>query len=103
MLLFWMHICSPECWIHTSSLHRATTLQHSIFKNNKVLSEGVREGQHLYHIQCNMPYFKQATITHAFPNLETRHQKLGHVNYASIVKMANKGTATGMPTDLSTL
>src|SRR5882724_8949514 len=26
MPLFWMHICSPECWIHTSSLHRDSTL-----------------------------------------------------------------------------
>ena len=31
MPLFWMHICSPECWIHTSSLHRASTLQYSVF------------------------------------------------------------------------
>ena len=29
MSLFWMHICSPECWIHTSSLHRASTLQYN--------------------------------------------------------------------------
>src|SRR5882724_13320181 len=30
MPLFWMHICSPACWIHTNSLHRASTLQYSM-------------------------------------------------------------------------
>jgi hypothetical protein len=42
-------------------------------------------------------------ITRATPDLLTWHKWLGHVNYASIVSMAKKELASGMPIDLSAL
>ena len=37
------------------------------------------------------------------PSLETWHCRLGHVNYATIVDMAQKGLVTGMCINMSTL
>jgi len=42
-----------------------------VLRNNKVLAKGIREGKHLYHLQCNAPHFECATIACAVPNLET--------------------------------
>ena len=39
----------------------------------------------------------------AIPDLETWHQCLGHVNYDSIIQMAEKRLAKGMPTSLAYL
>ena len=42
-------------------------------------------------------------MARAVPTLDTWHRRLGHVNYSSIVKMAERQLATGMPTSLSYL
>ena len=42
-------------------------------------------------------------MAHAIPTLDTWHRYLGHINYSSIVKIAERQLATGMPTSLSYL
>ena len=42
-------------------------------------------------------------IARATPDLETWHRHLGHVNHDSIIQMAEKKLATGMPTSLAYL
>ena len=74
-----------------------------VLRNNKTLAKGIRRGKNLYHLQCNTPTFKHASIAQAVPTLETWHRRLGHVNYTSIIQMAWDGVAVGMPTDLSTI
>ena len=44
---------------------------------------------------------EHAHFSKAATDLETWHRRLGHVSYASILHMANKGMALGMPTNLS--
>jgi len=45
-----------------------------VLRNSKVLAKGIREGKHMYHLQCNTPLFEHAVIAHAIPTLETWHQ-----------------------------
>ena len=58
-----------------------------VLRNNNVLAEGIREGKHLYHLQCDTLHFEHAAIAHAIPNLETWHQCLSHVNYTSCLSI----------------
>ena len=62
----------------------------------------MRQGTGLY--QLTKPVtVEHINIAHAIPDLETWHQRLGHVNYDSIIQMAEKGLAKGMPTSLAYL
>jgi len=47
------------------------TLCCQVLRNNKVLAEGIREGKHLYHLQCDTPHFECTAIACNVPNLET--------------------------------
>ena len=49
------------------------------------------------------PTVECINIARAAAMLDTWHQRLGHVNYTSIVKMAEKKLVIGMPTSLSYL
>ena len=65
---------------------------------------GNQKGQGLYHLAGDNPKADEhAFILHASPDLATWHRCLGHINYASIIRMAKKCFAIGMPVDLSTL
>ena len=74
----------------------------SITRGTRTLAQGTRAGTGLYQLS------DKATVEHLLhartaPDLETWHRRLGHVNYSSIIRMAEKNLVTGMPTNLSNL
>ena len=74
----------------------------SIIQGSRTIAQGTRTGNGLYHLSDKI------TVEHllhvrAAPDLETWHRRLGHVNYSSIIHMAEKSLVTGMPTNLSNL
>ena len=71
--------------------------------NGKIMARGVHEERSLYKLQGDINTVEQANIAQATPSLETWHCRLGHVNYATFVDMAQRGLVTGMCIDLSTL
>jgi GAG-pre-integrase domain/Integrase core domain len=68
---------------------------------NEVL-RGVRKSDGLYLIPSN-PKHEYENLARAPADLQTWHGRLGHVSYPSIINMAKKNMAIGMPTDLSTM
>jgi len=47
-----------------------------VLRNNKVLAEGIREGKHLYHLQCDTSHFEHAAIARNVPNCHDPFPKL---------------------------
>ena len=73
-------------------------------KLGKTVADGTRKGNRLYYFTGHDPkIIERALISCASPDLATWHRRLGHINYASIIRMAKKSLAIGMPVDLSTL
>src|SRR6266481_2098 len=73
-------------------------------KSGRTIADGARKGNGLYYISGGDPkIIEHRLIAHASPDLATWHRRLGHVNYASIIRMAKKSFATGMPVNLSML
>jgi len=73
-------------------------------KSGKAIADGTRKGNGLHYFAGSDPRIvERAFISHTSPDLVTWHQHLGHINYTSIICMAKKSLATGMPVDLSTL
>jgi transposase InsO family protein len=64
---------------------------------------GTRACGGLYFVPTASSAHAYANLARAPASLETWHKRLGHVNYPSIIAMAKKGMATGMPTDLSSM
>ena len=73
-------------------------------KSGKSIADGTRKGNGLYYFAGHSPkIIEHVLISHASPDLATWHCCLGHINYASIICMAKKSLAIGMPVDLSSL
>src|SRR5882724_10402975 len=68
----------------------------------QTIDDGTWKGQGLYYLAGNNPN-EWAFISHASPDLAAWHRCLGHINYTSIILMAKKSFAIGMPVNLSTL
>jgi hypothetical protein len=85
----------------SSLFHRMTcTLMHG----SKTIATGTHTGRSLYSLgKSHHCIIKHTNIACAAPYLETWHKRLSHISYSSIIKMADKQLATGMPTILSTL
>jgi hypothetical protein len=76
----------------------------SLMRGSKTIATGTRTSISLYSLnESHHHIIECANIAHTAPDLEMWHKRLGHVNYASIIKMEDKRLATGMPTNLSTL
>jgi len=76
----------------------------SLICGSKNIAPRTRTGISLYSLnESHYCIIKRANIACMAPDLETWHKRLGHVNYVSIIEMADNWLATGMPTDLSTL
>src|SRR5882724_8126975 len=86
----------------------STTFEGSIChicnSSGNIIANGTCKGQGLYYLAGDDPKTdEQAFISHASPDLATWHRCLGHINYTSIIQMAKKSFAIGMPVNLSTL
>ena len=76
--------------------------QCNILHGSKTIAQGMRQGTGLYWL-INLIAVEYMNIAHATPDLETWHRHLGHVNYDSIIQMAEKKLATDLPTSLAYL
>ena len=84
--------------LHTSFTATTCDIQHG----SKMIAKGSWHGKGLYML-TDHPSVKRINIACAAVTLDTWHRWLGHVNYTSIMKMAEKKPVTGMPTSLSYL
>ena len=76
--------------------------QCTIFCRFKTIAQGMRQGTGL--CQLTEPVsVEHMNVAHTIPDLETWHWCLGHVNYDSIIQMAEKRLVKGMPTSLAYL
>ena len=77
-------------------------MQCTILRGSKTIAQGMRQGTGLY--QLTEPVsVEHMNVARTIPNLETWHWDLGHVNYDSIIQMAEKRLAKGMPMSLAYL
>ena len=73
-------------------------------KLGKSIADGTQKSNGLYYFAGHNPKIIECVlISCASPDLATWHRRLGHINYASIIRMAKKSLAIGMPINLSTL
>jgi Pol polyprotein, beta-barrel domain/GAG-pre-integrase domain/gag-polypeptide of LTR copia-type len=72
-------------------------------QQKREILKGTRVNGGLYHVPITSSAQAYANLARAPASLETWHKRLGHINYPSIITMAKKGMATGMPTDLSSI
>ena len=80
------------------------SLCHIRTRSGKTMADGRRKGQGLYYLSGDDPkVVERAFISRSLPDLATWHRRLGHVNYSSIITMAKKSLALGMPTSFSAL
>jgi hypothetical protein len=76
----------------------------SLMCGSKTIATRTHTGISLYSLnESHHHIIERTNIARTAPDLETWHKRLGHINYASIIEMADKQLATGMPTNLSTL
>ena len=74
----------------------------SIMRGSRMIAQGTRAGTGLYHLD-GVIKTEKLLLARTAPDLDTWHKQLGHVNYESIIRMAEQGLASGMPTNLSTI
>ena len=74
----------------------------SILRGSRTIAKGTRTGTSLYQLN-DTAKIEHALLARAPPDLDTWHRRLGHVNYSSIVHMAERGLVSGMPANLSTI
>jgi hypothetical protein len=83
------HFDETSCWLTV--------------REGRRIASGKLTPRRLYALDDIPATHETALLAQRTPNLETWHRRLGHANLQSIVDMAQKSLAEGMPIDLSTL
>ena len=89
----------PVVWTPAASF---TARECIVQCGSKAIAQGLRHSKGFYALMDH-PSVDHIHITCAAPGLNTWHQHLGHVNYSSIIQMAKKQCAKGMPASLDFL